>query len=54
MTYKLQDLQEDVENLAYRLKNGCGNHGCVIKEPNIGTNGGWMGNFGRHGNNESL
>ena len=38
--YKLQDLQQDVEHLANRLKNGCGNHGCVIKEPVIGTNGG--------------
>jgi hypothetical protein len=39
--YKLQDLQQDVERLANRLKNGCRNHGCVIKEPTgMATNGG--------------
>lgn len=41
MNYKLSDLQQDVEGLAFQLENGCGNRGCVIKEP-IGmvTNGG--------------
>jgi len=39
--YKLHNLQQDVERLANRLKNGCRNHGCVIKEPTgMATNGG--------------
>lgn len=41
MTYLLPNLQEDVERLADRLKNGCRNHGCVIKSPKgVATNGG--------------
>lgn len=33
------ELQEDVENLARRLKYGCGNHGCRINPPKgMGTN----------------
>jgi hypothetical protein len=39
--YKLQDLQQDVERLAFQLENGCGNHGCVIKSPTgMAPNGG--------------
>ena len=41
MNYKLSDLQQDVERLAFQLENGCGNRGCVIKEPiGMATNGG--------------
>lgn len=40
-SYKLEDLQEDVQILANQLKNGCGNRGCVIKSPKgMATNGG--------------
>lgn len=41
MDYKLQDLQEDIQRLATKLKDGCGDGGCIIKKPSgMHTNAG--------------
>jgi hypothetical protein len=38
-SFTLRKLSILVDNLKHQIENGCGNLGCVIKAPAVGTNG---------------